>query len=212
MQSIKSKFGIIITLLVCALFISTCKVKQSSNICCPELQHEAQINQLKKEKAEQQVKYERQITSLQAQKDTLQKVICNYQEILAKKQQKIACLERELKASVKQVRRFSKFADSLRRNIADCTTLHVKQEECYKEKIQGLEQLVAKRDSTIVIYKQVIDNLRDLHREQALRIQYLTSKLHTVYIVQKYKIKQKLSVRRIIVNPGFFSLPVQIVK
>lgn len=197
MQSVRSKFGILITLVLCVLLISTCTtVKETVKIRCMEKQHETSIGYLRKAKAVQQAMYEKQIAVLAFQKESLTRSLCETQRILAAKNDSITVLLKELKAAKAKALRSRKYANKLGIALTDCLTLRAAQEKSCNAKIQYLQQLAAKRDSTLIFYKRTVYIRKNVRKEKVLKIRYMTNRIHTVFTLQKYKIKKKIAVKR----------------
>lgn len=197
MQSIKNKFSILITVLLCSLLISTCvTIKETVNIRCMEKQHEASISYLKKEKAAQQATYEKRIAVLVFQKEYWKKSFYESQHILATKKDSIAVLAKELKTVKIKALRSRKFAGKLGDALAGCLTLQKAQEKSCNEKIMYLEQFAAKRN-TSGIYRSSFYKRNHVFKEKMQRIKYMTGKLNTIFQLQRYKFKQKIAIKQL---------------
>lgn len=191
MQSVKTKFGIIIALLFCVAVIGTCTLVQHPTDTSPHpIRDNTFVNQWKKEKAELQVKYETKITTLQTQKDSLQNIVREKKKALAVYQNKAIYLQNQLKEALVKANSSRLFSDSLMPIATDYFATQAQSDSSCNETIRALEQVATNRDSSIVMYKQAETNLRDLQKEQALREQLLTDQLNTAYKSQRRKIIQ----------------------
>lgn len=178
MPTLKSKFGILTLLVLCALFISTCTSFKHAEKNFTALEHQLCIQQLQKESAIQKLKSTKTIAVLKAQSDSLSGSIHAREQVIATQAQRIKLLSYKLFKAAQ--------ADT----------------SC-KQQVQHLEKLVAKRDSTLVIYKQALIQLREAQKEQIARIHCLTEQLNTLMLV--HKTKHKFTVRTINVLLGFDS-------
>lgn len=205
MQSVKSKFGILIALLLCVTVIGTCTLVQHPTDTSPHPnQDTAIVNQWKKEKAELQVKYEKQIVTLQSQKDSLQNIANEKKKILAAYQYKTSVLQNQLKEAIVKADSNCVSADSLMPLANVYFNAEAQSDSACNNAIRALEQVAAKRDSSIIIHRQIENNLRDLKKEQELRVQYLTDQLNTAYKVQKRKsIQNKFLASGLVFIAGF---------
>lgn len=191
MQSVKSKFGILIALLLCATVIGTCTLVQHPTDTSPHpTQGNAFINQWKKEKAELQKKYEANIASLQTQNDSLQNILSKKKKVLASYRFKAEYLQTQLKEVLEKVDSSRLFPVSVMPIATNYFEAQAQSDNNCDSTIQTLEQITANRDSTIIIYQQAESNLLDLQKEQEARIQNLTEELNTTYKSQKRKIVQ----------------------
>src|ERR1035437_3073214 len=192
MQSVKSKFGILIALLLCATVIGTCSLVQHPTDTSPHpTQDNTFIKQWKTEKAELQKKYEAKISTLQTQNDSLQNILSEKKKVLASYRFKAEYLQTQLKEVLVKVDSSRLFPDSVMPIATNYFDAQAQSDNSCDSTIQTLEQITANRDSTIVLYKQAESNLLDLQKEQEARIQSLTEELNTVYKSQKRKTVQR---------------------
>jgi hypothetical protein len=190
MQSVKSKIGIIIAAFLCVLVIGTCSLVRDTKDKVPQPIQDTMLSYWKKEKQQLQLKYEGQITALEASKDSLQTLVTEKKKALFVYRRKAAILEDQLRQAITKVDSSRVFQDSLSPLANEYFDTHSQADSSCDSIVRSLEQIAANRDSAIVIFRQKENVSRELQKEQELRNQILTEQLKTAYKEQKRKVKQ----------------------
>lgn len=201
MKAVKSKFGILIALLLCVTIVGTCTFLDHPTDTSPHPVDTTFVHQWKQEKLQLQKQYEKKIASLQTQKDSLQSIASEKKKALAVYRLKAKSLQEQLTAIIKAD---TSCSDTIMPIAQNYFAAQAQSDSTCNETIESLEQIVANRDSSIFIHKQVETNLRDLQKEQQLREQLLTEQLNTAYKVQRKKtIQNKFLASGLVFITGF---------
>lgn len=191
MQAVKTKFGIILALLLCVTVIGTCTFLEHPTDTSPHpSQDTAFIHEWKQEKLQLQKQYENKIADLQTKKDSLQNIVSEKKKVLAIYRLKTQALQSQLKDALVKADTSKLVSDTLLPMAENYFEAQALSDSTCIETINSLEQIVANRDSSIFMHKQVETNLRDFQKEQQLRQQLLTEQLNTAYKAQKRKVIQ----------------------
>lgn len=191
MQAVKSKFGIIIALLLCVTVIGTCTFLQHPTDTSPHpVQDTAFIHQWKQEKLQLQKQYESKLAAMQNEKDSLRNAVSEKKKTLLKYRSKLKTLQEQLMVSLIKADTSGLVSDTIIPIAENYFAAQAQSDSTCNETIQNLEHMVANRDSSIFIHKQIETNLRDLQKEQQLRQQLLTDQLNIAYKVQRKKVIQ----------------------
>lgn len=201
MKAVKSKFGIIIALLLCVTVIGTCTFLDHAPEKSPRSNLDiAFIRQWKQEKEKLQKQYESKIVKLQSTNDSLQKTAAEKKKALAVYRLKAQSLQEQLKAAIVKADT-SETIFPIAQNYFDA---QAQSDSTCIETIECLTEILANRDSSILLYKKSETNLRDLQKEQQLREQLLTEQLNTAYKVQRRKtIQNKFLAGGLVFITGF---------
>lgn len=143
-----------------------------------------------KEKKQLQVQYHKQIEKLQFGKDSLQHIVTEKKKALSQYRNQTALLEGQLKSLIANADSSHVMPDSLKPLASEYFAAQAENDSTCDSTISTLEQIVANRDSSIVLFQKSEINMRDLQKEQELRNQLLTEELNTAYKSQKKKIRQ----------------------
>lgn len=177
-------------LFTCIVSIGTCTLRDQPKQPDKHPESDSIASLWKKEKLQLQVQYHKQIDKLQSDKDSLQSVVLEKKKALFTYRNKAALLEDQLKNVIANADSGYVLSDSLKSLAYDYFATQAINDSTCDSTINTLEQIVANRDTTIVLFKKSEKNMRDLQREQELRNQLLTEELNTAYKVQKKKILQ----------------------
>lgn len=177
-------------LFTCIVGIGTCTLREKPKQPDKHPESDSIASLWKKEKQQLQVQYHKQIDKLQSDKDSLQTVVIEKKKALSTYRNKAALLEDQLKYVIANADSSYVMPDSLKSLAYDYFAAQALNDTSCDSTINTLEQIVANRDTTIVLFKKSEKNMRDLQREQELRNQLLTEELNTAYKVQKKKILQ----------------------
>ena len=143
-----------------------------------------------KEKQQLQVQYHKQIEKLQSGKDSLRKIAIEKKKALLQHRNQAALLEDQLKSFITNADSGYVLSDSIKPLSDKYFAAQAESDSACDSTISTLEQIVANRDSSILLFQKSETNMRDLQREQELRNQILTEELNTAYKSQKKKIIQ----------------------
>lgn len=143
-----------------------------------------------KEKQQLHVQYHQQIEKLQSGKDSLQRIVTEKKKILSVYRNQAALLEDQLKSFIANADSGYVSSDNLKPLSDRYFAAQAENNSTCDSTISTLEQIVANRDSSILLFQKSETNMRDLQREQELRNQLLTEELNTAYKSQKKKIRQ----------------------
>lgn len=191
MEAVKSKFGILIALLLCVTVIGTCTfLERPGNTSPPPYQDSTFVREWKKEKLDLQKQYETRIADLQTAKDSLQNIANEKKKAMVAYRSEARLLQEQLTRVLSRIDTIPFVADSILPIAENYFATEAASDSSCTETIRSLEQIVINRDSSICLYKKNEANLRDLQREQMLREQQLTEQLSTAYKVQRKKILQ----------------------
>lgn len=190
MKSVVRNYLIAFGLFLCIIFIGTCTM--SKQVEPPDYHPERDSIAIlwKKEKEQLQVQYQNKITRLQSVKDSLQRIVKEKKKTLTLYRDKAGFLEDQLKAAIVIADSTYELKDSLLPLATSYFAAQAVNDSVCDSTIITLEQIVANRDSSIVLFKKAEVNMRDLQREQELRNQLLTEELNTAYKEQKKKVRQ----------------------
>jgi hypothetical protein len=190
MKSTMGRLFIAFALFICIVSIGTCTLRDKPKQPEQHPESDSIASIWKKEKQELQVQYHKQIDKLQSDKDSLQSVVTEKKKALSAYRNKAALLEDQLKYAIANTDSSHVLPDSLKSLAYDYFAAQAMNDNTCDSTINTLGQIVANRDTTIVLFKKSEKNMRDLQREQELRNQLLTEELNTAYKVQKKKIHQ----------------------
>jgi len=182
------KMLMVISLVLCFTSMRNCyQACQRGSL--PQVEESYLAVQWKKEKAELEASYQRQINILETQKDSLVTTVLEQKKSLAVQRVKSKAISKKIINAV-TVDSAMVSCDTLRPLIEEFITAHAYQDSICDSTILSLEQLVANRDSTIG-YIRLIENIqRDLLKEQQLRNEQLTQQLNVSFKDQKRKSRQ----------------------
>lgn len=189
----KTTFGrLLIAFALFALIVSIGTCTFTNHAKPPELHPESDsiASIWKNEKVQLQVQYHRQIAKLQSGKDSLQGVVTEKKKILSAYRSQTALLEDQLKSFIANADSGYVLSDSIKPLSDKYFAAQAESDSTCDSTISTLEQIVANRDSSILLFQKSETNVRDLQREQELRNQLLTEELNTAYKSQKKKIIQ----------------------
>lgn len=203
----KSTFGrllIAIVLFAGIVCIGTCTFTQHAKPPQRHPERDSIALQWKKEKAQLQVQYHKQIDNLQTGNDSLQREVVEKKKALASYRVKAKRLKDRLKSVLENNDSVYVRTDSLKPLAYDYFAAQNDNNTSCDSTIKTLEQIIANRDTSIVLFRKSETNIRDLQREQELRNQLLEDELNTAYKAQKKKVRQnKLLAGGLIFISGF---------
>lgn len=189
MEAIKSKFGIIIALLLCVTVIGTCTFLEHPTDTSPHSNQDTTfIHEWKMEKLALQKQYESKIADLQSSKDSLQRITIEKKKALNVYRAKAQSLQMQLTVALHKADSIPLVADTIIPITEQYFATEAARDSSCNETIKSLEQIVANRDSSIYLYRQSETNLRELQKEQKMREQQLTDQLNTAYKAQRKKV------------------------
>ncbi|MFL5763889.1 MAG: hypothetical protein ACJ77K_08120 [Bacteroidia bacterium] len=190
MKPVMKNFLIAFSLFFCIVAIGTCTMRESAKEKQTSPVLDSVLKAWRTEKAVEQLKHEKQLTRLQAGKDSLQTILKEKKKALSAYKFQASLLEDQLREVLTRVDSSHVWKDSLAPMADDYFTAELKEDSTCNETIQSLESIAANRDSAIVIYKQNEYSFREIQRQQELQNQLLTEQLNTAYKQQRRKVIQ----------------------
>jgi len=190
MKSTMGRLLIAFALFACIVSIGTCTLSQRSKKPDKHPESDSIASIWKNEKVQLQVQYHKQIEKLQSGKDSLQRIVIEKKKSLSQYRNQTALLESQLKSFIANADSSYVSCDSLKPLADEYFASQAENDSTCDSTISTLEQIVANRDSSILLFQKSEANMRDLQREQELRNQLLTDELNTAYKSQKKKIIQ----------------------
>lgn len=194
MQNSKIKNGIIILLLVCVGILSTCEFSRPLANFTTDLQDTIFLSQWrreKKQKLELIASYEKTITRLENEKDSLKSLVVESKKTTSAYRFKAKQFQQQLKNAIVQAIPIDSLKPDTVTQILDSLIITQAQGDLACDStINTLETILANRDSSMFFQKQIETNLRDLNKEQELRNQILTEQLNLNYKNQRKKTRQ----------------------
>jgi len=194
MENSKIKNWIIIALVACLALLSTCEFIKTETAPGTINQDTLFLSQWKREKNEKLkliASYEKQLDRLQIEKDSLQKLVNESKQSIVRFRNKAQLFQNQLKEAItKIIPKDSLHQDSITPIVDSLIVYQQYSDSACDLTIDRLESIVASRDTSISIQKEVEVELRDLNKEAELRTQYLTEQLNTAYKAQRKKIRQ----------------------
>lgn len=190
MPTIMKNLLIAFGLFICVVTIGTCTFNQHVDKPDQHPERDSISLRWKKEKEQLDSQLHKRIDKLQKGKDSLQKIVAAKKTALANYRAKALLLETKLKEVLLIVNSTQVIPDSLSPLSNEYFATQAASNNTCDSTITALEQSVANRDHSILLFKQSETNLRDLQREQELRNHLLTEQLNTAYKAQKKKVIQ----------------------
>ena len=195
METSKIKNGIIVLLFICIGIFATCEfTKQLQQTADPTSQDTLFLSQWRREKQEKLdliATYEKELTRLQHDNDSMQVLVTQTKTITSAYRFKAKHFEQQLREAIASVvPKDSLTVDSISPILDSLIIAHNQSDTACDVTINVLEMMVASRDSSILFHKQIENNLRDIQKEQELRNKYLTDQLNTAFKSQKKKSRQ----------------------
>lgn len=205
MQTSKIKNGIIVILLACIGFLATCEfAKPPVNEVIP-LQDTIFLSQWrreKQEKIERIAEYEKELTRLQRDNDSMQILVSESKQSISAYRFKAKHFQKQLKQAISNVLPMDSLQSDTISPILDSLIVSQEQSDtACDQTINVLETIVANRDSSILFQKGIENSLRDLNKEQELQNQVLTQKLNLAF-----KNQRKINRQNKILAGGIFIL------
>ena len=211
METSKIKTVIIALLFICIGIFATCEfTKQVQSAANPETPDTLFLSQWRREK---QAKldivsyYEKELTRLQRDNDSMQVLVTESKKAVSAYRFKAKHFQQELKQAIALVIPKDSLGKDTLSPILDSLIVYQQQSDtACDETITVLETMVANRDSSLLFHKQIEYNLREVQKDQELRTNYLTEQLNTAFKSQKKKSRQnKLLTGGILILSGFTS-------
>lgn len=209
METSKIKTVIIALLFICIGIFATCEfTKQVQSAANPETPDTLFLSQWRREK---QAKldivsyYEKELTRLQRDNDSMQVLVTESKKAVSAYRFKAKHFQQELKQAIALVIPKDSLGKDTLSPILDSLIVYQQQSDtACDETITVLETMVANRDSSLLFHKQIEYNLREVQKDQELRTNYLTEQLNTAFKSQKKKSRQnKLLTGGILILSGF---------
>ena len=209
METSKIKTVIIALLFICIGIFATCEfTKQVQSAANPETPDTLFLSQWRREK---QAKldivsyYEKELTRLQRDNDSMQVLVTESKKAVSAYRFKAKHFQQELKQAIALVIPKDSLGKDTLSPILDSLIVYQQQSDtACDETITVLETMVANRDSSLLFHKQIEYNLREVQKDQELRTNYLTEQLNTAFKSQKKKSQQnKLLTGGILILSGF---------
>lgn len=209
METSKIKIVIIALLFICIGIFATCEfTKQVQSAANSETTDTLFLSQWRREK---QAKldlvsyYEKELTRLQRDNDSMQVLVTESKKAVSAYRFKAKHFQQELKQAIALViPKDSLGADTLSPILDSLIVYQQQSDTACDETITVLETMVANRDSSLLFHKQIEYNLREVQKDQELRTNYLTEQLNTAFKSQKKKSRQnKLLTGGILILSGF---------
>lgn len=191
MRTIKPQFGILLALLFILTVISTCNIVQVFKPQTSTLQTDTAIfNSLQKQRNDLDKRYSLQISQLEVQNDSLKSTVQEKKKALAASRLNTSALKDQLNRIVNEASTTTISPDSLRLAVNNYYDAQTQSNTACDQTIQSLQQAIVNRDSVIVLHNLAETNLKDLQKDQELRVQLLTDELNTAYKTQRKKVRQ----------------------
>ena len=188
MQFMNPKLIAILSLTCLILMVKACTLWNDKPDLTASPDEISRIAEMEKEKIAMQFQYESSIARKERENDSLTVIAEAKKKTLAAYRFKASYLQGQLQELLKTADSTHTVPDSLPAIASEYFTAENKNDTACAETIHSLEQVVANRDSTIVVFRQSETNLKDIQKDQEKRIELLAQELDTAYKVQKKKI------------------------
>jgi hypothetical protein len=189
MKTMNPKTKIILVLLSLIIMFKACEEFKTENVQ-PRLDNSDYFKKLEQEKLAMQFQYESTIAQQEKENDSLKTIAEEKKKNLAGYRFKANYLQEQLKQLLGKADSTHQLPDSLSALATIYFEAENKNDTACAETIYSLEQVVANRDSTIVVFRQSETNLKDMQKDQQQRIELLTQELDTAYKMQKKKTRR----------------------
>jgi hypothetical protein len=190
MESMNPKLIVLLSLTCLILIVKACTLWNDKPDLPASSDERTRIAEMEKEKRAMQLQYETTIARKEKENDSLTVVAEAKKKTLAAYRFKASYLQVQLQELLKTADSTHTVPDSLPAIASEYFTAENKNDTACTETIYSLEQVVANRDSTIIVFRQSETNLKDIQKDQQQRIELLTQELDTAYKVQKKKNRQ----------------------
>ena len=188
--------------LISIVGIGTCAMnKNSKGTSPPILSDTSFVTKWKAEKESQLKEITFKLSNLETKNDSLANEVSLKKKQLFISQFKSKEMEIRLKNVAKTIDSSGLYKDNLSLLVDSVTITQMQSDSTCNQTVNGLEQIIANRDSSIILYKNESTTLRDMRKEQADREQLLTEQLNTMY-----KEQRKIVVRGKLISGGLVLL------
>ncbi|MBL7932317.1 MAG: hypothetical protein JNL60_10460 [Bacteroidia bacterium] len=195
MKTERIKTGIIILLLACLGLLATCEFSKepiSENTPLQDTIFLSQWRREKQEKLDMIASYEKELSRLQHDNDSMQVLVTETKLSVSAYRFKAKHFESQLKNAIKTLvtKDTTLKADTISPILDSLVLTRDSIDAACDSTVSLLENMVANRDSSVLFHRQIEDNLRDLNKEQELRNQILTEQLNLAFKNQRKKARQ----------------------
>lgn len=191
MDKSEIKSIIIVALALCTIILGTCEVRHRLQEPEPmPVIDTLQFHNYKVEKEKEIESYRDKIGRLQQVKDSLWFLAVVSKVEFQQTRPKVKHYQAKLKETLQLPEETTGFKDSLLAVSDSLIYYQDRADSACIETITTLEEVVANRDSSILLYKEVEINLRDIQKAQSLQTQQLTEQLNNAYKAQRKKSRQ----------------------
>ena len=191
MRTIKPQFGILLALLFILTMISTCNIVRAFRPQASTSQTDTvMFNRLQKQRADLEKKYTLQISQLEIQNDSLKSTVQEKKKALIASRLNTSALRDQLNRVITEASVATISPDSLQLAVNNYYNAQAQSDTACDQTIQSLQLALINRDSTIALHNVAEVNLKDLQKDQELRVRLLTDELNTAYKTQRKKVRQ----------------------
>lgn len=195
METSKIKTAIIVVLFICLGIFATCEfTKQVQLTSEPILQDTIFLSQWRKEKQEKLdliTYYEKELTRLQKDNDSMQVLVSESKKAVSAYRFKANYFGKELKEAIGRTTPKDSLGKDTLSPILDSLLVSQNQSDSACDAtIQILENSLANRDSSLLFHKQVEFNLKEIQKDQELKSDYLTEQLNNALKSHQKKSRQ----------------------
>ena len=191
MDKSEIKSIIIVALALICILLGTCEVRHRLNSPEPVSKIDTvQFHRYRQEKELEINRYQEKLGRLQQVKDSLWFLAAVSKTVFQETRPKVKHYQVKLKESLLLPEETPGFKDSLLAIADSLVHYQDRADSACIGTISTLEEVVANRDSSIQIHKQVEKNLRDIQTAQNLQTQQLTEQLNIAYKAQRKKGRQ----------------------
>lgn len=190
MEKSEIKSALLVALAYLVVLMGTCQFRETARN-----RQKAEFDTVKDslyrhEKELQITGLEGQIKALSHRNDSLLQKAAVEKSTYSAVRPKVKIYQQALSDKIAQLDSSCVQADSLKQITDSLIVFQNQADSACIETINTLEQVVANKDSSLLIQNQITRNLRDLEKEQALKSQYLTEQLNTALKMQRRKTRQ----------------------